>query len=99
MTEGINLHIKKDKMDSFTKHTKRYLTMLIEEKAGIEMETSIEVEGASGLNMMSVGVVVEHILIASHREQEAIRRMLVKIDFHNASVLDYFKHLAKALAR
>ena len=86
-------------MDSFTKHTKRYLTMLIEEKAGIEMETSIEVEGASGLNMMSVGVVVEHILIASHREQEAIRRMLVKIDFHNASVLDYFKHLAKALAR
>lgn len=86
-------------MDTFTKHTKRYLTMLIEEKAGIEMETPIEVEGASGLNMMSVGVVVEHILIASHREQEAIRRMLVKIDFNNASVLDYFKHLAKALAR
>lgn len=86
-------------MDTFTKHTKRYLTMLIEEKAGIEMETPIEVEGASGLNMMSVGVVVEHILIASHREQEAIRRMLVKIDFHNASVLDYFVHLAKALAR
>lgn len=86
-------------MDNFTRHTKRYLTTLIEEKDGINMETPIEVEGASGTNFMSVGIVVEHILIAPHREQEAIRRMLVKIDFHNASVLDYFKHLAKALAR
>jgi len=76
----------------------KYFRTFLEEK-GISLDTPIEVEGASGTNFMSVGIVVEHILIAPHREQEAIRKMLVKIDFHNASVLDYFKHLAKALAR
>jgi len=78
---------------------KTYLNNLISEKANINMETPIEVEGASGTNFMSVGIVVEHILIASKAEQNAIKTMLVKIDFHNACVLDYFKHLAQALAR
>lgn len=78
---------------------KNYLRNLISEKDGISMDTPIEVEGAFGTNFMTVEVVVEHILIAPKREQEAIRNMLVKIDFHNASVLDYFKHLAQALAR
>ena len=78
---------------------KTYLNNLISEKANIEMDTPINVEGPSGMNFMSVEIVVEHILIASKEEQNAIRTMLVKIDFHNASVLDYFKHLAQALAR
>ena len=78
---------------------KTYLENLISEKQGISMDTPIEVEGASGTNFMSVGIVVEHILITSKAEQNAIRTMLVKIDFHNADVLDYFKHLAKALAK
>jgi len=85
-------------MDNFTKHTKNYLTALISEKDLISMETTIEVEGKSGTNFMTVQTVVEHILIATHKEQEAIRKMLVKIDFHNANVLDFFKHLAKAIA-
>jgi hypothetical protein len=78
---------------------KTYLENLISEKANINMDTDITVEGASGTNFMSVGVVVEHILIAPKREQDAIRTMLVKIDFHNSCVLSYFKHLAKAIAR
>ncbi|MFT5724165.1 MAG: hypothetical protein ACI9JN_001282 [Bacteroidia bacterium] len=78
---------------------KTYLNNLISEKANINMETTIQVEGLSGTNFMSVGIVVEHILIATKKEQDAIRNMLVKIDFHNASILDYFKHLAQALAR
>ena len=78
---------------------KNYLNNLISEKANIDMDTEITVEGPSGTNYMSVGIVVEHILIASKKEQNAIRTMLVKIDFHNASVLDYFKHLAQAIAR
>jgi len=78
---------------------KTYLTNLISEKASIHMHTPINVEGPSGMNFMTVEVVVEHILITSKKEQDAIRTMLVKIDFHNADVLDYFKHLAQALAR
>ena len=77
---------------------KTYLNNLISEKANINMDTEIQVEGPSGTNFMSVQVVVEHILIASKKEQEGIRTMLVRIDFHNACVLDYFKHLAKAIA-
>ena len=78
---------------------KTYLNNLISEKANIDMDTEITVEGPSGTNYMSVGIVVEHILIASKKEQNAIRTMLVKIDFHHACVLDYFKHLAQAIAR
>jgi len=78
---------------------KTYLTNLISEKSSIHMHTPINVEGPSGMNFMTVEVVVEHILITSKKEQDAIRTMLVKIDFHNADILDYFKHLAQALAR
>tara|TARA_R110000851_G_scaffold65300_4_gene148416 strand:+ start:155 stop:394 length:240 start_codon:yes stop_codon:yes gene_type:complete len=78
---------------------KTYLNNLISEKANINMDTPINVEGPNGMNFMSVEIVVEHILIAPKKEQEAIRTMLVKIDFHNACVLDYFKHLAQAIAR
>ena len=75
-----------------------YLNNLISEKANISMTTPIEVEGASGTNFMNVGVIVEHILIAPKTEQQAIKNVLVKIDFNNGDILDFFKHLAKALA-
>lgn len=78
---------------------KTYLENLISEKEGIELHTPINVEGESGMNFLTVEVVIEHILIAPKHEQDGIRAMLVKIDFHNASVLDYFKHLAQAIAR
>ena len=77
---------------------KTYLNNLISEKANISMTTPIEVEGASGTNFMNVGVIVEHILIAPKTEQQAIKNVLVKIDFNNGDILDFFKHLAKALA-
>ena len=78
---------------------KTYLNNLISEKSNIEMDTPINVEGTSGMNFMTVEVVVEHILIASKEEQKQIRTMLVRIDFHNGDVLDFFKHLAKAIAK
>ena len=78
---------------------KNYLNNLISEKANISMNTPIEVEGASGTNFMNVGIIVEHILIAPKSEQEAIKNVLVKIDFHNGDILDFFKHLAKAIAK
>lgn len=73
-----------------------YLNLLVEEK-GIE-DIVFEIEGDSGTNYMPLMVVVEHILIAPLDEQRAIREMLVRIDFHNGDVVDYFKHLAKAIA-
>ena len=78
---------------------KNYLNNLISEKANISMSTPIEAEGASGTNFMNVGVIVEHILIAPKSEQAAIKNVLVKIDFNNGDILDFFKHLAKALAK
>jgi hypothetical protein len=77
---------------------KNYLNNLISEKANLSMDTPIELEGASGTNFMSVGVIVEHILIAPKSEQEAIKNILVKIDFNNGDILNFFKHLAKAIA-
>ena len=78
---------------------KNYLNNLISEKSNISMNTEIEVEGNSGTNFMTVGIVVEHILIAPKAEQDAIKNMLVKIDFHNGDVLHFFKHLAGAIAK
>jgi len=78
---------------------KNYLNNLISEKSNISMNTEIEVEGNSGTNFMTVGIVVEHILIAPKSEQDAIKNMLVKIDFKNGDVLHFFKHLAGAIAK
>tara|TARA_R110000744_G_scaffold37582_2_gene86018 strand:- start:6828 stop:7076 length:249 start_codon:yes stop_codon:yes gene_type:complete len=76
-----------------------YLELLIGEKEGISMDTPIEVEGASGTNFMTVGVVCEHILIAPKSEQEAIKKMLVKIDFANGCLNHFFFYLAEAIAK
>jgi len=75
----------------------KWLYTLLEEK-NIDLETEITVEGASGTNFMSVGVVVENILIAPKHEQDKIKDVLVKIDFQNGDILHFIKHLAKALA-
>ncbi len=78
---------------------KTYLNNLISEKSNISMSTPIEVEGNSGTNFMNVEIVVNHILMANSSEQEQIKKMLVNIDFYNGDILDFFKHLAKALAK
>ncbi len=75
-----------------------YLNDLISEK-GLNKETIIEVEGASGTNFIPLGVVVEHILIVNSTEQAKITKTLVKIDFHNGDVMHFFTYLAQAIAR
>lgn len=49
------------------------------------------------IHFIDSDVVIEAILSAPHHEQEAIKAMLVKIDFVNGDVNDYFKHLARGL--
>jgi len=77
---------------------KKYIYTLLEEK-NIDLDTSFTVIGESGDNFMTVGVIVEHILIAHKSEQKNIKNMLVRIDFNNGDILDFIKHLAKAIAR
>jgi hypothetical protein len=69
------------------------------EEKGIDPETNIEVEGPSGTNFMTLENVFEAILATSPAEQAGIKAMIVKIDFANGNVVDYYKHLAKAIAQ
>ena len=79
--------------NSFTE----WLDTFLEEK-GFDLEEEFEVEGDSGTNHMSYAVIVEHMKIAPNHEQAGLKNMLVKIDFHNADVLHYFRHLSQAIA-
>lgn len=75
-----------------------WLDTFIEEK-GVDTEEILEAEGASGTNFIPVGVIVEHMKMASPREKDQIQGMIVQIDFLNGDVLHFFKHLAKAIAK
>lgn len=76
-----------------------WLDTLVSEK-GLDLEHTFEVEGPEwGTNWIPLAIVIEAIKGAPKREQDGIKNMLVRIDFVNGSVLDYFGHLAKALAR
>jgi len=74
-----------------------WLNTLIEEK-GLNTESIFEVEGESGMNFIPLGVVVEHINIATQKEKRQIKDALVYIDFKNGNIMDFFKHLAQAIA-
>ena len=65
-----------------------------------ELDTDyvFEAEGASGPNLIPLAVVIEHIKIATKREQAQIKSTLVKIDFVNRDPMHFFDHLAQAIA-
>ena len=75
----------------------QWINTLIEEKQ-IDTETVIEVEGDWGTNYMPLEVIVDAIKSAPAHERAAIKTMLVKIDFVNGNIVDYFTHLAQAIA-
>lgn len=75
----------------------RWLDTFIDEKE-INTEELFEVEGESGTNLIPLACVLDAIKSTSKVEQQAIKIMLVKLDFINADCLGYFKHLAQALA-
>ena len=61
-------------------------------------EVSWELTDKSGqLHWIDNAVVIETILAAPKEEQIAIGNMIRKLDFHNADINDYLKHLAGAL--
>lgn len=76
----------------------RWLDTFLEEKS-IDLDEVFEVEGPSGPNHMPYRVVTATIKVAPRHEQNAIKTMLVKIDFANADVRRYLRHLGQAIAR
>jgi len=75
----------------------KWLDTFIEEK-GIDLNFVVEIATNNNTHFFEIGNIVEHIKATTREEQTAIKDMIVKIDFHNGDVIDYFKHLAKALA-
>lgn len=75
----------------------KWLETFVLEK-GIDGEQMLVVEGPSGENHIPVACLVDLMKQAPTPEQTGIKAMLVKIDFLNGDVLDYFRHLAKAVA-
>ena len=57
-----------------------------------------EIEATDGtVHMIDSDVVIEAIKGAPAHEQNGIKAVIVKIDFMNGNVNDYFRHLAQAL--
>ena len=75
----------------------KWLKTLIDEK-GYDRDQILEVEGPSGANFIPLGIVEDAINQAPAHEQRGIKNMLVRIDFRNGDCLDYFRHLAQAIA-
>lgn len=75
----------------------KWLDTFIEEK-GIDLNVVIEITTNNDTHFFEIGNIVENIKATTREEQTEIKDMIVKIDFHNGDVIDYFKHLAKALA-
>jgi len=75
-----------------------WIDTFIEEK-GIDRETFIDVESENGTpNSIPVGCVVDQLKVEEKSTQAQAKNIIVKIDFHNGDVMDFFKFLAKKMA-
>ncbi len=75
----------------------KWLDTFIEEK-GIDLEQVIEIKTETNTHYFEVGNIIANIKATTPEEQAGIKDMIVKIDFYNGDVVDYFRHLAQALA-
>lgn len=75
----------------------KWIDTFIEEK-GIDLEQVIEIKTETNTHYFEVGNIIANIKATTPEEQAGIKDMIVKIDFHNGDVVDYFRHLAQALA-
>lgn len=75
----------------------KWIDTLIEEK-GFDTDKIIEVEGASGTNYIPLECLIDAIKTAPAHERQAIKTMIVRLDFLNQDIMGYFRHLAQAIA-
>lgn len=78
------------------KDMKDYLYKLLEEK-GIDLDETFSITANGNLNIFEYGAIIDTILCTTIKEQQCIRNMLIKIDFHNGDIKHYLRHLAQAL--
>lgn len=74
----------------------KWLDTFLSEK-GIELDEYLDTYRGEEFRALPVAFVAEHIKIAPPTEREAIKTMLIKIDFKNGDVRDYLAHLGAAL--
>lgn len=72
-------------------------TFLSEKEIDLDEEITIQ-DRIGNTNWLTVGVVVEGMLSTTKAQQEAIKAMLVKIDFRNGNVRNYLNHLGVCMA-
>jgi len=75
----------------------KWIDTFIEEK-GIDLQKVIEIKTEKNTHYFEIGNIVENIKATTLEEQSTIKDTIVKIDFYNGDILDYFKFLAKILA-
>jgi len=76
----------------------KWLDALVNEK-GFDLDLAIEVVGPTGImNHIPLECLLLEIKAAPDLDQARIKSAIVMLDFKNANILDYFKHLAKAIA-
>ena len=88
----------KGKVNKMNNNFKLWLDTFIDEKE-LAMEDTFTVDKNGTMNIMSYKTMYEHMLIAPKDEQKQLKNMIVKIDFLNGNILDYFKHLGKAISK
>lgn len=75
----------------------KWLDTLVEEK-GFDTDEIIEVEGRSSANWIPLECLLEAIKEAPEHERQAIKTVIVRLDFLNQDIMGYFRHLAQAIA-
>lgn len=89
---------KEDNKENVNISFNNWLDTFIDEK-GILLDDTFEIDENGTFHIFEIGNIVENIKATSQKEQAEIKDMLVKIDFYNGDIVDYFKHLARALVK
>ena len=74
---------------------KQWIETFVEEKE-LDKEEEFIVDHKANIHFIVLATVVQLCKQANEVEQDKIKKDLVFLDFHNADVMDYFEHLAKA---
>jgi len=76
----------------------KWFDTFIQEK-GIDTDQLMDIPGPSGSNLMPLGIVTDTIRNSCPKQEQCqIKGQLIFLDFNNADIVDYFKHLAQAIA-
>ena len=75
----------------------KWIDVFVAEK-GLVTEIVFEVGGDAGMNWVPLGAVVDFVKTLDAATKAKIKATIVKIDFINGDVLDFFKYMAKGMA-